>query len=152
MVDDEFDRRAAFDSVKDDAFDIISGRRRLKQSDTLKEAYRKKERERMREALNLSEGEYLSDALEKGRATRVMPPRRRMLLEAYAAKPDIAENVEVAVSATDHDACVECLDAWRGVRAARASRPRKATWSTTRATVSAAARVRRSVRATRLRS
>ena len=39
-----------------------------------------------------------------------MPPRRRMLLEAYAAKPDIAENVEVAVSATDHDACVECLD------------------------------------------
>lgn len=110
VVDDEFDRRAAFDSVKDDAFDIISGRRRLKQSDTLKEAYRKKERERMREALNLSEGEYLSDALEKGRATRVMPPRRRMLLEAYAAKPDIAENVEVAVSATDHDACVECLD------------------------------------------
>ncbi len=96
--------------MKDDAFDIISGRRRLKQSDTLKEAYRKKERERMREALNLSEGEYLSDALEKGRATRVMPPRRRMLLEAYAAKPDIAENVEVAVSATDHDACVECLD------------------------------------------
>lgn len=110
VVDDEFDRRAAFDSVKDDAFDIISGRRRLKQSDTLKEAYRKKERERMREALNLSEGEYLSDALEKGRATRVMPPRRRMLLEAYAAKPDIAENVEVVVSATDHDACVECLD------------------------------------------
>lgn len=95
VVDDEFDRRAAFDSVKDDAFDIISGRRRLKQSDTLKEAYRKKERERMREALNLSEGEYLSDALEKGRATRVMPPRRRMLLEAYAAKPDIAENVEL---------------------------------------------------------
>ena len=43
VVDDEFDRRAAFDSVKDDAFDIISGRRRLKQSDTLKEAYRKKE-------------------------------------------------------------------------------------------------------------
>ena len=110
VVDDEFDRRAAFDSVKDDAFDIISGRRRLKQSDTLKEAYRKKERERMREALNLSEGEYLSDALEKGRATRVMPPRRRMLLEAYAAKPGIAENVEVAVSATDHDACVEGLD------------------------------------------
>lgn len=110
VVDDEFDRRAAFDSVKDDAFGIISGRRRLKQSDTLKEAYRKKERERMREALNLSEGEYLSDALEKGRATRVMPPRRRMLLEAYAAKPDIAENVEVAVSATDYDACVECLD------------------------------------------
>lgn len=27
----------------------------------------------MREALNLSEGEYLSDALEKGRATRVLP-------------------------------------------------------------------------------
>ncbi len=110
VVDDEFDRRAAFDSVKDDAFGIISGRRRLKQSDTLKEAYRKKERERMREALNLSEGEYLSDALEKGRATRIMPPRRRMLLEAYAAKPDIAENVEIAVSATDHDVCVECLD------------------------------------------
>ena len=89
VVDDEFDRRAAFDSVKDDAFDIISGRRRLRQSDTLKEAYRKKERGRMREALNLSEGEYLSDALEKGRATRVMPPRRRMLLEPMPLSPTL---------------------------------------------------------------
>ena len=36
VVDDEFDRRAAFDSVKDDAFGIISVRRRLNHSDILK--------------------------------------------------------------------------------------------------------------------
>ena len=153
VVDDEFDRRAAFDSVKDDAFDIISGRRRLKQSDTLKEAYRKKERERMREALNLSEGEYLSDALSRrGRATRVMPPRRRMLLEAYAAKPDIAENVEVAVSATDHDACVECLDCV--ARCASGARIATKEGHLLRRLLlrHCSARARRSVRATRLRS
>ena len=110
VTDEEFDRRAAFDSVKDDAVDIISGKRRLKQSDTLKEAYRKKERARMRDALNLTDGEYLSDALEKGRSSRVMPPRRRMLLEAYAALPNMAENVDIDVSATDRSSCVECLD------------------------------------------
>lgn len=110
VTDEEFDRRAAFDSVKDDAVDIISGKRRLKQSDTLKEAYRKKERARMRDALNLTDGEYLSAALDKGKTQRFMPPRRRMLLEAYAALPAIAERVDVTVSATDHNACVECLD------------------------------------------
>ena len=39
---DQFGRREAFDSVKDDAIDIISGKRRLKNSDTLKDVYRKK--------------------------------------------------------------------------------------------------------------
>ena len=94
VVDDEFDRRAAFDSVKDDAFDIISGRRRLEAVRHAEGSLPQEGTRAHARALNLSEGEYLSDALRKGRATRVMPPRRRMLLEAYAAKPGIAENVE----------------------------------------------------------
>lgn len=110
VSNDEFDRRAAFDSVKDDAFGIISGKRRLKQSDTLKEAYLNKERARMRDSLNLTEGEYLSDAFSRERTRRVMPPRRRMLLEAYAANPHVGERTELTISATDHNSCVECLD------------------------------------------
>ncbi len=110
IVDDEFDRRTAFDSVKDDAFGIISGKRRLKHSDTLKEAYLNKERARMRDALNLSEGEFLSEAHGTEKTRRIMAPRRRMLLEAYAAKPEMSELVEFSVSATDRDSCVECLD------------------------------------------
>ena len=107
---DEFGRREAFDSVKDDALDIISGRRRLKNSDTLKDAYLKRERKRMRDMLNLSDGEMLNSHADGGRSRRIMPPRRRMLLEAMVAKPDIAENVELVVSATDRTRCVECLD------------------------------------------
>lgn len=107
---DEFGRREAFDNVKDDALDIISGKRRLKNSDTLKDVYRKKERKRMQDMLNLSEGEVMNAFAESGRSSHTMPPRRRMLLEALVAKPEIASNIDLVVSATDKERCVECLD------------------------------------------
>lgn len=105
-----FGRREAFDSVKDDALDIISGKRRLKHSDTLKDVYRKKERKRMQEMLNLTDGDVLNSFAEGGRSSMTMPPRRRMLLEALCAMPAIAPRVSLVVSVTDNAACVECLD------------------------------------------
>ncbi len=63
VVDDEFDRRAAFDSVKDDAFDIISGRRRLEAVRHAEGSLPQEGTRAHARALNLSEGEYLSDAL-----------------------------------------------------------------------------------------
>lgn len=107
---DEFGRREAFDSAKNDALDIISGRRRLKNSDTLKDVYRKKERKRMRDMLNLTEGDVINAFAENGRSARVMQPRRRMLLEAIVARPEAAAGIDVTVSATNRDTCVECLD------------------------------------------
>ena len=90
--------------------DIISGKRRLKNSDTLKDVYRKKERKRMQDMLNLTEGDVINEFAESGRTRQTMPPRRRMLLEALCAKPEMAANVDLAVSATNHETCVECLD------------------------------------------
>lgn len=107
---DQFGRREAFDSVKDDAIDIISGKRRLKNSDTLKDVYRKKERKRMQDMLNLTEGDVINEFAESGRTRQTMPPRRRMLLEALCAKPDMAGNIDLVVSTTNHETCVECLD------------------------------------------
>lgn len=107
--DEAVGRRAAFDHVKDDAFGIISGKRRLKQSDTLKEAYRKKERERMRATLNLSDGSMIT-GFGDGAQKRIMQPKRRMMLEALVAQPDIAGRSYTVVSACDHDLCVESLD------------------------------------------
>lgn len=107
---DEFGRREAFDSAKNDAIDILSGKRRLKNSDTLKDVYRKKERKRMQDMLNLTEGDVINEFAENGRSKRTMQPRRRMLLEAIVAKPEAAANIDVTVSATNHATCVECLD------------------------------------------
>ena len=107
---DEFGRREAFDSAKNDAIDIISGKRRLKNSDTLKDVYRKKERKRMQDMLNLTEGDVINEFAENGRSKRTMQPRRRMLLETIVAKPEAAAGIDVTVSATNHASCVECLD------------------------------------------
>ena len=107
---EEFGRREAFDSAKNDALDIISGKRRLKNSDTLKDVYRKKERKRMQDMLNLTEGDIINEFAEEGRSRRTMQPRRRMLLEAVVAKPEATANIDIVVSATDHGTCVECLD------------------------------------------
>ena len=107
---DEFGRREAFDSAKNDAIDILSGKRRLKNSDTLKDVYRKKERKRMQDMLNLTEGDVINEFAENGRSKRTMQPRRRMLLETIVAKPEAAANIDVTVSATNHATCVECLD------------------------------------------
>lgn len=106
----EFERREAFDSVKEDALGILSGKRRLKNSDTLKDMYRKKERKRMQDALNLSDGQTINAFEKSGISTKTMQPRRKMLLEAVVANPEIAPSIDVVVSETDANACVECLD------------------------------------------
>lgn len=108
--DARFARREAFDSLRTDAFDIVSGKRRLKNSDTLKDVYRKRERKRLQEQLNLADGEILNAFAEGGRSKRTMPPRRRMLLEACAANAEVAARAEIVVSETDAQRCVDCLD------------------------------------------
>ncbi|ACV22020.1 Uncharacterized Fe-S center protein [Slackia heliotrinireducens] len=106
----EYGRREAFDSVKDDALDIVSGRRRLRNSDTLKEYYLRKERQRMRDQLKLHDSEKDVMRSKKGGPGRIMMPRRRMLLEAIEQLPEMAERVTMTVSFTDTDACVSCHD------------------------------------------
>lgn len=106
----QFGRREAFDSIKDDAIDIVTGKRRLKNSDTLKDLYRKKERKRMQEKLNLLDGEIINEFAENGRSRRTLQPRRRMLLEAVAAHAAVGGNAEIVVSEIDATRCVECLD------------------------------------------
>ncbi len=106
----QFGRREAFDSIKDDAIDIVTGKRRLKNSDTLKDLYRKKERKRMQEKLNLLDGEIINEFAENGRSRRTLQPRRRMLLEAAAADSFVAAHANLAVSETDESLCVSCLD------------------------------------------
>lgn len=106
----QFGRREAFDSIAGDAIDIVTGKRRLKNSDTLKDIYRKKERKRMQDKLNLLDGEIINKFAENGRSKRTLQPRRRMLLEAAVAHPALAQNVHLAVSETDRNLCVDCLD------------------------------------------
>ncbi len=105
----QFDRREAFDSLKGDAIDIVTGKRRLKNSDTLKDIYRKRERRRMREKLNLTDGELINRFAEGGRSQRLLHPRRRMLLEAVAASPAVGHRAETTVSKTDENLCAACL-------------------------------------------
>ena len=107
---DQFGRREAFDSVKDDAIDIISGKRRLKNSDTLKDVYRKKERKRMQDMLNLTEGDVINEFAESGRTRRPCRRADACCLKRSCAKPEMRPMFDLMVSATNRATCVECLD------------------------------------------
>ncbi len=106
-------RREIFDNIKDDALDLVSGKRRLKNSDTLKELYRRRERSRMRERLNLVSDEALNRFATGGRSKRVLLPRRRMIMEALVADASMGERVELAISQTDEERCDACLECTR---------------------------------------
>ena len=110
MALERYGRREAFDSLKNDALDVVSGRRSLKSSDALKEMYRTRERRRMQEKLKLRDGEIVNPHADAGRTKRIMMPRRRMLLESIVAEGSVEDAVSLTISATDAHACIENHD------------------------------------------
>ncbi len=109
--DADYGRREAFDSVKGDVVDVINGKRRLKNSETLQNYYEKKERDRAIKKLNLGPtGEFTNRFSESETSATLFTPKRKLLLEAISRSPHIAERIPVVLSDTDLDACTNCLE------------------------------------------
>lgn len=102
---ESLDRRSVFTNFATDVTDITSGRRRLRNSETLQKFYEQKERARARAQLQLNDVGQLNNFAPMGRVKQTMWPKRQLLLEALAKKPEIAVRITVALSQTDLELC-----------------------------------------------
>lgn len=103
------DRRSVFTNLASDVSDITSGRRRLRNSETLQKFYEQKERARARAQLQLNDVGHLNNFAPLGRVKQTMWPKRQLLLEALDRKPEIGTRITLAISETDLDMCTNDL-------------------------------------------
>ncbi|MGI6104863.1 MAG: 4Fe-4S ferredoxin [Raoultibacter sp.] len=86
-------RRSALTNLVDDVSDIVTGKRRLRNSEVLQNYFDKREKSRAIAQLKLSEVEEINRFAPLGHMKKTMFPKRRMLLEALNLDPSIAEKV-----------------------------------------------------------
>ncbi len=97
------DRRSVFAGFAADAANIATGKRRLRNSEVLRDYYERRERQRAVMRLHLaSENPYPDFA---GQGKRTMFPKQQMVLETVEARPETAPLIMVAVSQTDMQLC-----------------------------------------------
>lgn len=98
------DRRAAFDDVVDDVKNIAQGKRSIRNSKTLNDYVDRHEKEKNRENLRLVDlSQYQSE--NKGMNSKIMWPKRQLLLAAIDANPEIAERVPINLVHIDAEKC-----------------------------------------------
>lgn len=102
---DVMGRRQAFTGFAVDVGEIASGKRRLRNSEVLRDYYEKQERMRATTRLNLTDDSVFNNLMPHGKTKRVLFPRQKMLLETVEAMPEIAERISIALSLTDTDVC-----------------------------------------------
>ena len=87
------DRRGAFDNLIGDLGDIVSGKRRLRNSEVLQQFVERRERSKAINQLRLSEIEEINQFAPLGHTKKTMVPKRKMLLEALQQDPSIASRI-----------------------------------------------------------
>lgn len=104
------DRREVFSTFASDVSEVVSGKRRLKNSSVLLDFYERRERQRAASRLKFANSDTFSDFVPAGRVKRVFFPKKQLLVEAVQRTPSIAENIPVAVSVTDTNLCEKHYD------------------------------------------
>ena len=110
---ESYDRRSIFTNFITSVDDITSGRRRLRNSETLQKFYEQKERARARAQLQLNDVGHLNNFAPLGRVKQTMWPKRQLLLEALDKQPDIGSRLTVSISQTDMELCTNTLECTR---------------------------------------
>ncbi len=116
------DRRGAFNNLVSDVGNVASGKRRLKNSQVIRQFHEQRERARAAARLRIAPNSPFADFLPEGTVKRTLTPKRKMLLDAFQSMPEMAERVILRVSQTDENlcdgngACTEvCPTAARGI-------------------------------------
>ena len=104
------DRREVFTNFASDISEVVSGKRRLKNSAVLQDFYERRERQRATSRLKFAQSDTYSDFVPNGRVKHTLFPKQRMIVEAVQRSPEIADNIEVAVSVTDQEICQRTYD------------------------------------------
>lgn len=92
------DRRSAFTNLISDVGDVVSGKRRLRNSEVLQQFIERRERSRAIAQLNLGSGDEPNNFVPGGRTRKILFPKRRMLIEAIERDPSIAENIPLCLA------------------------------------------------------
>lgn len=92
------DRRGAFDNIVGDLGDIVSGKRRLRNSEVLQQFIERRERSKAIAQLKLSETEEINKFAPLGRTKKTLFPKRKMLLEAIQADEAIAPRIPLFIA------------------------------------------------------
>lgn len=110
---DDVDRRAVFDNLVSDVNDIASGKRRVRNSEVLQQFYEQRERARAHARLKLNDTPELNKFAPLGTMRKTMFPKRKLLLEALDAQPEMASRVPLALSRNNDrcDATLACVKA-----------------------------------------
>lgn len=101
------ERRGVFTNLMGDVGDIASGKRRLRNSEVLQQFVERRERSHAIAQLNLTEVEEINSFAPLGRTKKLMPPKRRMLLEALNRDPAIASRIPLEMVSIDREKCSE---------------------------------------------
>ena len=104
-----YGRREAFDSIKDDVTDVLSGKRRLKNSEVLQDYYERRERNRAIQRLNIS-GSSINKFAPHGVTRKVLFPHHEMLLDAAIENPSVSTAILMTISETDMTKCAGHTD------------------------------------------
>lgn len=99
------DRREVFTGFAADAAEIASGKRRLHNSQVLKDYYQRRERQRAAMRLHLASESPYGTITPGNRSKRIMFPKQQLILETVEARPDIASTIPVAISETNAELC-----------------------------------------------
>lgn len=106
-TDELNDRREVFTNFATDMSEIVSGKRRLKNSTVLQDFYERRERQRAASRLNFANSETFNSFVPHGHMRRVLFPKQRLIVESAQRDPEIAKRIPVAVSVTDLDLCTK---------------------------------------------
>lgn len=109
----ELDRRGALSHFAGNVADAALGDYRKRNSGVLQEFYERQERMRAMTRQMAAPPAELNRFDATGRTRRVLPPKRKMLLDAIERDPAIAARVPVVVSGTDCSLCCNALDCAR---------------------------------------
>lgn len=92
------DRRGAFDNLVGDISDIVSGKRRLRNSEVLQQFIERRERSKAIAQLRLSDIEEINTFAPLGRMKKTLFPKRRMLIEALQADKAIGARIPLYIA------------------------------------------------------
>ncbi|MBP5313374.1 MAG: 4Fe-4S dicluster domain-containing protein [Eggerthellaceae bacterium] len=106
--DTGINRRSAISGLAVNIVDAATGRRRKRNSNAIEQIRNARETARARARLSVDETIQASLAANEAMRTRIIVPKREMLIDAINNDPKIAPRVLVVVSATNMMECIDC--------------------------------------------
>lgn len=108
LPDGSRQRKSLSDFVRD-LDSVAKGEYRLRKSEAFQQEVERDFHLKMRESLGVSDTPQMNAYAPSLRTKRILLPRRQVLLDLLAKRPDLAKAVPLLLSGTDEERCCGCL-------------------------------------------